>query len=324
MVLAVVRLAWLAAVLMLASLEALAFWIGGVAGVASAMLPAVACTAVVGVSAAALRTAKVLSGNMLGLCPGLRQGDRAPEALTEWIHRVTRELSGSRGGDGPPVTFGDLWTAPAYADEPPGDRRLNLQIVTTDVSHSTPRTLPLAHGGLFFREDEFRRLFPGPVVEWLLKHAPSTRMWAGVTHHELPDAERFPILVAARMSLSFPLLISAVPLHEVDYAPAPDDGSGAGGTGATPKRVRLTEEMEELASTIAPGAVPGDPRPLRRCWFTDGGVSSNFPNHLNRAICSRPRWNPVAAITQPNAQLFCLSRLRTHPRQTDLASAAIN
>ena len=68
---------------------------------------------------------------------------------------------------------------------------------------------------------------------------------------ELPGAD-MPIVVAARLSLSYPLLFSAVPLWAIDYEP---------------------EEGE---------------RELKRCLFTDGGVSSNFPIHLFDA--AMPRW----------------------------------
>ena len=54
-----------------------------------------------------------------------------------------------------------------------------------------------------------------------------------------------PVVVATRLSLSFRLLISAVPLYAVDYT-----------------RKRKEDQV------------------LERCWFTDGGVSSNFPVHL--------------------------------------------
>jgi len=70
----------------------------------------------------------------------------------------------------------------------------------------------------------------------------------------LPDAPDFPVVLAVRMTLSFPGLISAVPLYMVDYA-----------TSETPVR----------------------------CWFSDGGISSNFPIHLFDAPL--PLW-PTFAI----------------------------
>ena len=68
----------------------------------------------------------------------------------------------------------------------------------------------------------------------------------------LPDAADLPVIVATRMSLSFPLLIAAVPLWSVSYRKrAPDDA-------AQP---------------------PGAPQ-YEKLWFSDGGLASNFPVHL--------------------------------------------
>jgi predicted acylesterase/phospholipase RssA len=65
-------------------------------------------------------------------------------------------------------------------------------------------------------------------------------------YYYFPDKEHVPVVVAARMSLSFPGLISAVPLYAVDYT------------------------KEESAAK----------KKLEVCWFSDGGLSSNFPIHL--------------------------------------------
>jgi hypothetical protein len=61
------------------------------------------------------------------------------------------------------------------------------------------------------------------------------------------------------MSLSFPLLISAVPLHALDMT-----------------RTRTREAVEDVEEGRQP------PRPLLAevCWFSDGGIASNFPVHF--------------------------------------------
>jgi hypothetical protein len=61
------------------------------------------------------------------------------------------------------------------------------------------------------------------------------------------------------MSLSFPVLISAVPLHAIDYSQP----------------------------------VPEAERRPQRCWFSDGGITSNFPVHFFDSPV--PRW-PTFAI----------------------------
>ena len=72
-----------------------------------------------------------------------------------------------------------------------------------------------------------------------------------------------PVVVATRFSLSFPLLISAVPLWTVDWTLVVNQDAWdawkvwkrQGGTGPKPQR-RLQAE---------------------RCWFSDGGIASNTP-----------------------------------------------
>jgi predicted acylesterase/phospholipase RssA len=63
----------------------------------------------------------------------------------------------------------------------------------------------------------------------------------------LPGPEHLPVVVAARMSLSFPFLFRAVPLHSVDYS---------------------------LNLKAGEGFKP------ERTWFLDGGICSNFPIDL--------------------------------------------
>ncbi|HUU25864.1 MAG TPA: hypothetical protein VMW68_09915 [Methyloceanibacter sp.] len=72
----------------------------------------------------------------------------------------------------------------------------------------------------------------------------------------LPAPEDLPILLGARMSLSFPFLLSAVPLYAVNFE-APKSKAGK--------------------------------FPLEKCWFSDGGLTSNFPLHFfDSPLPSRP------------------------------------
>ncbi|HEY1229481.1 MAG TPA: hypothetical protein VGF26_19415, partial [Ramlibacter sp.] len=105
-------------------------------------------------------------------------------------------------------------------------------------------------GRLFFRVEDLERYFPKGLVQYLAAVSspyvdrseadpPASQVEAG--YLQLPVAD-MPIVVAARLAMSFPLLISAVPLHAVDH------------------RSR--------------------PMRMRRCWMSDGGLCSNFPIHL--------------------------------------------
>ncbi|MBJ7517610.1 MAG: RpoH suppressor, partial [Stenotrophomonas sp.] len=114
----------------------------------------------------------------------------------------------------------------------------------------------------------------------------------GRLYYRLPPEGELPVLVATRMSLSFPLLISAVPLHEPARHHAAVQGNraepGRGGK-------NVADSMEGLASGGQQGAAAAGSSiaGLRRCWFSDGGISSNFPIHLFDAAL--PRW-PTFAI----------------------------
>ena len=78
------------------------------------------------------------------------------------------------------------------------------------------------------------------------------------------SAKDMPVIVATRLSLSFPVLLSAVPL------------------------------------------CAKSPEPPERCWFSDGGISSNFPVHFFDRLV--PRW-PTFAIN--------LRQFRTDGEESD-------
>jgi hypothetical protein len=79
---------------------------------------------------------------------------------------------------------------------------------------------------------------------------------------QLPEPARLPVVVAARLSLSFPGLVAAVPLYAVDFS-----------------LKRNQNEPETLEAD--------------RCWFSDGGICSNFPVHFFDSPI--PEW-PTFAI----------------------------
>lgn len=192
--------------------------------------------------------------NLHGICTGM--GDGAEDSLTPWLHRQIQQLAG-RGVDDPPLTFGELWGGavddsgahPGHAS--PWTRAIDLRLMTTALSHGRPYTFPLEPADVFhFRDEEMRLVFPGKIVEWMHAHAKALRedrRIAGCT--PLPPMHALPVLVAVRMSLAFPVLLSAVPLHALRRDPR---GSGRW----LPERV----------------------------WFSDGGICSNFPVHFFDAV----------------------------------------
>lgn len=258
-------------------LLSLAAWRPTASAVVVSAVSAVLIGLVIGVIVGMLRDVRNgIVDNNLGFCKGGDVPDAARghdddgwPALTTWLHQGIQAGSG-RGDNEAPLTFRHLWSAPAFPgdpftapvdDAPPSERAINLEVITTNLSHGRPYRLPLVDEAtrLFFRPDELRSYFPASVLAFLVassrRYAPATDDEPPAQDYEgcfqLPGAD-LPVVVAARMSLSFPVLFSAVPLY-----------------------------------AIQPGT-PTQPARLRRCWFSDGGICSNFPIHLFDAAI--PRW----------------------------------
>lgn len=281
----------LAAVFAIAPLELLATllallgigWLaGGVDGVWATLLPSLLCAYGAGVLASALRVARVARRNLLGLCSGATQADASTPALTDWLHDRLQALAGLPADR--PLTFGDLHQAPRYPGEPAGAQAISLQMITTCVSHTEPRTLPFSAAHFWFVREEFLQLFPASVVDWLVAQAGAPQHVDGRDYYRLVDGEQLPVLVATRMSLSFPLLISAVPLHEPARRerrcePVAESGPARDNSNVADSMEGLTSGGQNCGAVITA---------FRVCWFSDGGISSNFPIHLFDAAL--PRW----------------------------------
>lgn len=291
-VLGAVLLAPLSFIGALAVFVAIGWLIGGLRGALAAALPALPLAMGFAVLSAAYRAARTIRSNFLGICPGTKQG--ATSALTDWMHEQIRLLSGEADAKGPPIPFDRLWRAPLYPGEKPfakDERALNLEVITTDVSHAEPRTLPFETGTLWFLKEEMEQMFPPAVVDWLIDQRKAEPLnHGGKTYHALPEAKNIPIVVAARMSLSFPLLLSAVPFYE-RHTVKKDDRTRPVETAQAAKP--LSGTVEDLTSAGAGDQGGREKFEMRVCWFTDGGVSSNFPLQLFDA--PMPRW-PTFAI----------------------------
>ena len=202
---------------------------------------------------------KALGENGFGLCSGLSPTDSATPALTPWLADLVDDLAAKDGRAAGPLTFGDL-----------GARGIDLQMMTTNVTHRRPHRMPWSSRELLFDPAELRLLFPERIVAWMEAHPPPAgagrdaertrrRLEALAPLRPFPAPDDLPVVVAARMSLSFPLLISAVPLRALDM---------------TSKRTR------EAVEAIENGRPAAQPLVADVCWFSDGGIASNFPVHF--------------------------------------------
>ena len=228
-------------------------------------------------------------GNNYGLCKGMTTKKKDGPALTEWLHKLIQDAAGLPLEK--PLTFGHLWTAPGFPPawlelsdaEKKSARSVDLQMFTTNLTHGRPYILPHveATARLFFGETELREYLPKEVADWFVSERrgytndqrsnnsdPPTSAAIYTNKFgkleplfEIPEAKDFPVLLAARMSLSFPVLFAAVPLWAIDYEH------------------------------------PRAQRTFQRCWFSDGGISSNFPMHLFDGLL--PNWPTFGIQLEP-------------------------
>lgn len=182
--------------------------------------------------------AVTLPANDFGLCSGLTQPGMSKPAFTDWITDEIEAVAGRSGDD--PLTVGDLLKA-----------QIHIASVTTDLSSRRPYELPFGTDVHCYRKSEFEQLFPARIMRYLLRVSsqldisdPSGQQ----DYFRLPPKEAIPVAMIARMSLSFPGLIQAVPLY------------------------RLDQSLIPLSSAANPVPV--------RCLFSDGGITSNFPIHM--------------------------------------------
>jgi predicted acylesterase/phospholipase RssA len=267
-----------------------------VAGVAGAVL-----ILAVGLGSDVFGSVLALARNDFGLCRlGPDAGSEAEPALTAWLHGEIQATAGVTGDR--PLTFADLWGIPPLPTHPtpeqldehrtavielsrnPRDRKLDLQMMTTSLTHGRPVRLPVPFqphrprledgGGLLFRPDELRHFLPPAVLDHVAElggepdgetRAHLEREQPGVDFRRFPIGPDLPVVVATRMSLSFPILISAFPLWELDYQ----------------------KDAHEP--------------PLRRVYFSDGGITSNFPVHFfDSPLPTRPTFGIHLAGFEPD------------------------
>lgn len=204
--------------------------------------------------------------NGWGICTGNAEQPDDPDgalSLTPWMHRIVQKAAG-RTESANPLTFGDLWDAPSsrpgQEDAASSTRReIELVMTTSDISRHRMAEIPFLESPtpLYVELEELARYFPQPIVAWMRAHPGPSLKAIDVPKGfiRLPRPEDLPIVFGARLSLSFPVLLCAFPLWTPNFAAVKHRKSAS----------------------------------LRRVWFSDGGLSSNFPVHFFDApLPSRP------------------------------------
>jgi predicted acylesterase/phospholipase RssA len=194
--------------------------------------------------------------------------------LFNWLEAFIAQTAGVPASQ--PLTFGDLWNAPhpSWHDAAPRERCIDFRMVTTCLTVGRPFELPFEpdsaisqipdpetdvdddgdrRPSIYFCADELEKYFSQHVVAHMTRHGKQTTLGDNATaYYRFPAAAKLPIVVATRLSMSFPVLFCALPLYALD----------ARGT-------------------------------MQRLWFSDGGLTSNFPVHFFDSPL--PRW-PTFAI----------------------------
>lgn len=268
--------------------------------------------------------------NSFGICSGMHEDGGDGPGFTEWLSDTVDSLAGLAAHT-TPLTFGHLKNGldPEHPD--PEHKSISLLMMTSCLSRGRPYELPFRTHEYYFDPVEWRRLFPGYVVDYLEQHADAPpehwdeedtglALWDWETEtaqaavertasepagavparpedpglaevarediraeagrltpqaahprlRRLPTRDALPVVVAMRMSLSFPALISAVPLWVVRYS----------------RRTRLAQRAHRSGDVDLATEIGYD---YEKLWFSDGGLCSNFPIHLFDApIPTRP------------------------------------
>jgi hypothetical protein len=247
--------------------------------------------------------------NLFGICRGLGTGPARP-GFTDWLSAQIDEVAGLPQA-ARPLRFGHLWTGGAdVAGVPISDRHIDLRMISTCLSQGRPYELPWQARTFFYDPETWKTLFPGYVME-ALRAAPAAVPLPGEGEAaewrweeqvaaanspalmRLPGPEHLPVIVATRLSLSFPLLISAIPLWTINR-----------GSQRTRQTVQAFREAAHDGTEP-----PAQGLEFSKLWFTDGGLCSNFPVHLfDAALASRPTFAinlglfPAGRTPSPNEE----------------------
>lgn len=293
-------------------------WLSLLVWLPGALLLALTASAFV----SAARAVRRIDANAFGLAighDGANQDGRTPP-LTDWLSAQINIVAGRSASD-VPLTFGDLWGPDATAwyqaragadDGCPQltdmqwldagfDPDIDLKVMTTCLTLGLPYTFPFASDEFCYCPACMRAYFPDNVTAHLDACSRPAGPWTehgrelstdcprhpGTPVRRFPQRPDIPIVLAARLSLSFPVLISAVPLYYVDFAKLPAQ------------------------------------RGLVTAWFSDGGICSNFPMHFfDTLLPGRPTFGINLAQTDdryPAKQVSIPATIGVvHPREKRL------
>jgi predicted acylesterase/phospholipase RssA len=225
------------------------------------------------------------------------------KSLVPWLTDCLSALSGLP--DDQVLRFGHLWSGPDYHQRrlsPTSDdmaqwrlmsqvadhRLVNLELMTTDLTRQRPFRFPLdtTDGDdpeqLWVCVDQLRdgesQMFPESVMQALSEtESREIHDRHGIIRklNKLPQPWDLPVIFAVRISMSLPGLFQAVRLYRIRRPASIQDDFG-----------------RALIDHGQPLTFPSTLDLAQELWFSDGGITSNFPVHFfDDAL---PRWPTVS------------------------------
>lgn len=216
-------------------------WAFGIFDVAVG-LAAVVLAALLIVKTWLLRGLKATGENGFGWAHGHTPANGTPPPvprLIDWLAQYVQRAAGLP--ETAPLTFGDLKRAGRSVDEPrtlDDEDAIQFRVVTTCLTLNRPFELPFdmedacnvvpgdtvndesARGEprppFYFKPDELGMYFPAEVMAYLQTEAVSPRHATQPAYRRFPAESDLPVVLAARMSMSFPILFTAVKLYAPD------------------------------------------------------------------------------------------------------------
>jgi predicted acylesterase/phospholipase RssA len=231
------------------------------------------------------------------------------QSLVPWLNDSLTALAGLPTGE--VLRFGHIWCGSRFRKpnvetqvstaellrmaEPTGTdyRLVNLELMTTDLVRQRPYRFPLQRtelddpAQLWLDLDAFgkgdARIFPDTVLDALRQGGDprevTDRNGQRLTVYPLPPPWDLPVVFAVRLSMALPALFQAVKMYRIVSLPPVEDDFGCrvhqDGRLLPPRPTRVAEEL----------------------WFSDGGITSNFPVHFFDSPL--PRWPTVSLNLGP-------------------------
>ena len=234
---------------------------------------------------AVLRDVQVnLINNHLGLCRGSRVGNEGQDqsvALSDWLERTLDQAAGLEGDLESHFSMVKLTDPKKAQSQGPltfahlEESGIKLKMFTTCISRGIPLTVPFNQKAIYFKPKDLEGFFSSRIINHLIKTSrPSntaTKSNNGKSEGEkiyaLPHLNNLPVVVAVRLSMSFPVLFSAVPFY-------------------MRKHDEPTLKVDPDTNEYDTGEDKGK---LERVYFVDGGICSNFPvDFFDSPLPNRP------------------------------------